>query len=107
MKKESPSTRTTVREEEDETESAKDGELGFNRPRVGDDEDHRGGRGHPPKRDLRAGEAGELQILVGGELGDQSGEEGDHPKLPEEDDGKDKGDQDDGSKDAFHCAVTG
>ena len=45
---------------------------------------------------------GQLEVLVGGKLGDDRGKEGDHPKLSEEDQGEDGSNQDNGSEDTFH-----
>jgi hypothetical protein len=45
---------------------------------------------------------GKLEVLVGGQLGDDGGEKSDHPQLPEEDKGEDSKDEDDSGKDTFH-----
>jgi hypothetical protein len=47
-------------------------------------------------------DGGELEVLVGGQLGDDGGEEGDHPELAKEDESKDGKDEDYGGKDTFH-----
>ena len=95
--------------EEDEGQGAEDGELGIERPvGQGGDEEKGGAGGHPPEGDA-AGvgwDAGslvdELEILIGGEFGDDGGEEGDHPGLPKEDESDDGCDEDDSSEDTFH-----
>ena len=46
--------------------------------------------------------SGQLEVFVGGEFGDDGREEGDHPELAEEDEGKDGEDEDRSGKDAFH-----
>ncbi len=81
--------------EEGEGKGAEDGELGFDgEVGEGDDEGEGGGEGHPPERDAKGGsvgagaDGGELEVLVGGELGDEGGEEGDHPELAEEEAGR-------------------
>ena len=95
--------------EEGERKRAEDGELRFDgKVGQGDDEGERGGEGHPPEGDAELGavglraDGGELEILVGGELGDDGRDEGNHPELAEEDEREDGGDEDDGSEDSFH-----
>ena len=97
--------------EEREGEGAEDGELGFD-GEVGqsDDEGQGGAEGHPPDWDAELGamgmgaDGGELEVLVGGQFGDDGGEEGDHPELAEEDEGEDGEDEDCGGEDSFHRA---
>ena len=50
-------------------------------------------------------DGGELEVLVGGELGNDRGEEGDHPELAEEEEAEDGGDKDDGGEDTFHGPI--
>ncbi len=97
--------------EEDKGDGAEDGKLGFDwEVGQGDDEGEGGADGHPPDGDAEFGvvrlgtDGGELEVLVGSQLGDDGGEEGDHPELAEEDEGEDGEDEDDRSEDAFHCA---
>ncbi|MCU1319496.1 MAG: hypothetical protein JWP98_1014 [Edaphobacter sp.] len=87
--------------EEDESEGAEDGELLVDgEVGQGDDEGEGGAEGHPPEGDAKFGSmglganCGELEVLVAGQLGHDGGEEGYHPKLAEEDEGEDGGDQD-------------
>jgi len=49
-------------------------------------------------------DGGELEVFVGGQFGDDGGEEGNHPELPEEDEGEDGEDENRGGKDSFHRA---
>jgi hypothetical protein len=72
--------------EEREGEGAEDGKLGFEgEVGQGDDEGQHGAEGHPPDGDSESGsmglgtDGGQPQIFVGGELGDDGGEERDHP----------------------------
>ncbi len=95
--------------EEREGEGAEDGELVFDgEVGQGDDEGEGGSEGHPPDGDAEfrvvgfGADRGELEILVGGELGDDGGEEGDHPELAKEDEGEDDEDEDCGGEDSFH-----
>jgi hypothetical protein len=95
--------------EERESEGAEDRELGFDwKVRESDDEGQGGAEGHPPDRDAEFGivgfgsNCGELEVFVGGELGDDGGEEGDHPQLAEEDEGEDDEDEDRSGEDSFH-----
>src|SRR6185437_5751598 len=74
----------------------------------GDDEGECGAEDHPPERDAELGsvglcaDGGELEILVGGQLGDEGGEECEHPELAEEDECEDDEDEDGGCEDSFH-----
>src|SRR5260370_285706 len=71
-----------------------DGEVG-----EGDDEGDGGAEGHPPEGDAELGsvrlraDGGELEVLVCCQLGDDGGEEGDHPELAKEDEGEDSNDE--------------
>ncbi len=95
-----------------EGEAAEDRELGFDgEVGKGDDEGQGSTEGHPPDGDaeldamgVRA-DGGQLEVLVGGQLGDDGGEESDHPELAEEDEGEDGEDEDCGGEDSFHCAL--
>ena len=64
--------------------------------------------GHPPEGDAELGsvgfgtDGGELEVLVGGEFGDDGREERNHPELAEEDEREDGDDEDDGGEDSFH-----
>ncbi len=98
--------------EEHEGEGAEDGELSFDgEVRQGDDKGEGGAEGHPPERDAKlasvgfGADGGELDVLVGGEYGDDGRGEGDHPKLAEEDEGEDGEDEDCGGEDSFHGPV--
>ena len=98
--------------EEGEGEGAEDGELGFDgEVGQGDDEGEGGAEGHPPDGDAELGsvgfgaDGGELEVLVGGQLGDDGRGEGDHPELTEEDEREDGEDEDDGGEDSFHGPV--
>ena len=95
--------------EESEREGAEDGKLGFDGEiGQGDDEGEGGAEGHPPERDAElasvgfGADGGQLDVLVGGELGDDGCSEGDHPELAEEDEREDGEDEDDGGEDSFH-----
>ncbi len=99
---------------ERESECAENGELRLNgEVGQGDDEGEGGAESHPPSGDAKAGvidgraDGGELEVLKGGELGNESGGEGDHPELAEEDEGKDEEDEDESGKDAFHVLWRG
>ena len=56
----------------------------------------------PPERDGAAAGVGEGAELQRGEDGDDAGDEGDHPKPAEEEQGHDECDEDDSSEDALH-----
>ena len=97
--------------EEREGKGAEDGELGFEgKVGQGDDEGEHGAEGHPPDGDAELGsvglgaDCGQLEVFVGGELGDDGGEERDHPELAEEDEGQDGEDEHCSGKDSFHWA---
>ena len=97
---------------EHEGKGAEDGELGFDgKVGQGDDEGEGGAEGHPPDGDAELGavgfgaDGGQLEVLVGGQFGDDGGEERDHPELAEEDEGEDGEDEDCGGEDSFHWAL--
>ena len=96
------------REGTENGELACDGEVG-----QGDDKGQGGAEGHPPGRDAEFGAVGfcsdccQLEVFIGGQLGDEGGEESDHPELAEEDEREDGDGEDEGGEDSFHGQMSG